>query len=64
MQAELRELELQASNIQHLIDHGNEDEMDSNGGDDEEDNEEGILGVGNLSLAWGSLESVSYSACN
>ena len=55
LQAELRELELQASNIQHLIDHGSEDEMDSNGEDDEEDDEEGTLGVGNLSLGPGEV---------
>ena len=51
-QAELRKLELQASHIQSLIDHGSEGEMGGNADDDldeEEDPDWGVLDVGNLS---------------
>ena len=51
--AELRELELQASDIQHLVDRGpgSEDEVGS-----EEDLDSDILDVGNLSLGPGPGE--------
>ena len=55
-QAELHKLELQASHIQHSIDHGSasEDEMGSSYLDEGEDSDsEGILDVGNLSLGPG-----------
>ena len=52
-QAELRKLELQASHIQHLIDHGSEDEIGGSNAhgdsDDEEDSDSDILDVDNLS---------------
>ena len=53
LQAELRKLGLQASRIQHSIDHGP-------GSEDELSNEEGsdILDVGNLSLGEDSGEQV------
>ena len=57
-QAELRELEPQASHIQHLIDHGSgsdsDDEMGGsvdNDGEDSEDLDDRILDVGNC--LWG-----------
>ena len=56
LQAKQYELRLQASNIQHLINHGSEDKMDSNGEDDEEDDAEGILCIGNLSLGPGEIK--------
>ena len=55
-QAELHKLELQASHIQHSIDHGSasEDEVGSSYSDEGEDSDsEGILDVGNLSLGPG-----------
>ena len=55
LQAELCEIKLQASNIQHLSDDGSEGEMDSNVEDDEEYDQEGILGDGNLSLGLGEV---------
>ena len=51
-QAELRRLELQASHIPHLIDHGCEDEMggsNAHGDSDEEDLHLDILDAGGLS---------------
>ena len=53
LQAEPRKLELQASHIQHLIDHGpgSEDELGDEEGSDS-------LGVGNLSLGEDSGEEV------
>ena len=55
LQAELRKLELQASHIQHSIDHGpwSEDELG-----DEEGSETSNLDVSNLSLGEDSGEEV------
>lgn len=61
-QAELRKLELHVSQIQHLIDHGSEDEMGSNVDDNEEDSD--ILSVGNLSLGEDSGEESSLGLIN
>ena len=59
-QAELHKLELQATHIQHLIDHGSGDEMGSNADGDsgEEEGSGSDLDVGNLSLGCGE-ESAS-----
>lgn len=58
-QAELDKLVLQASHIQHSIDHGSasEDEMGSSYSDEGEDSE-GILDVGDLSLGRGEESGV------
>ena len=60
LQAELRELGLQASYVQHLIDHGpgNEDDMGGNVGDgDGEDSDilDGILCLGEAPVRLGNL---------
>ena len=56
-QAELCKLELQASHIQHLIDHGSEDEMDSNADGDLDEEDDLDLDVGNLSLGPGGRKN-------